>query len=205
MITAADFTALKARIKAECARRKYTGSVAEYSGEDYDYTDNEVASGKMVRKEHYTKITIPMTAIDGVTRSDPSLIKQKGLTDLDTALTALEAKKMNATSRANTGCNSSCTGLCYNACGSSCGSNCTGGCGVDCEGACSNTCLGTCQNSCGDACEQACSSSCDWTCYSYCRDDCGGGCTGGCNTTCDAYCEDTCDQGCGDSCYYFSN
>lgn len=178
MITAADFTALKARIKAECERRKYTGSVVEYAGEDYDYANNEVASGKMVCKEHYTKITIPMTAIDGVTRSDPSLIKQKGLTDLDTALTALEAKKMNATSRANTGCNNSCTGLCYNECGSACGRTCTGGCGGDCEGACSNTCLGTCQYSCGDGCTDQCTWSCSGTCWDACANACAESCRG---------------------------
>ena len=31
LLSAADIKALKARVKAECARRKYAGSVADYA------------------------------------------------------------------------------------------------------------------------------------------------------------------------------
>ena len=37
-ILASDIKALKARVKAEMLRRKYTNSVATYGGTSYDYT-----------------------------------------------------------------------------------------------------------------------------------------------------------------------
>ena len=39
-IEAERFAALKARVKAECLRRCHTGSVAEYGGEKYEYTNS---------------------------------------------------------------------------------------------------------------------------------------------------------------------
>jgi hypothetical protein len=38
---------LKARIKAECQRRAYTGSVATYGGASYDYTTKPAKGGKI--------------------------------------------------------------------------------------------------------------------------------------------------------------
>jgi hypothetical protein len=37
-ITASRLIDLKARIKAECQRRKYNGSVESYGGSNYDYS-----------------------------------------------------------------------------------------------------------------------------------------------------------------------
>lgn len=50
-MTASDINALKARVKAEMLRRKYTGSLTGYAGSSYDYT-NTPASGVKIAAEH---------------------------------------------------------------------------------------------------------------------------------------------------------
>ena len=168
MITASEFNALKARIKAECERRKYTGSVASYAGTSYDYT-NAAAANKIIRLEHYTKIATPMTAIDGVSRPNPSVIKESDLTALDTKLTTLEGCSKTATSLAKTGCAASCTGLCY----SGCSGSCRGGCSGDCEGGCDDTCTSSCAQACAVSCTQGCGDGCLLTCDYMCLTTCG--------------------------------
>ena len=59
---ASEFIALKARVKAECARRKYTGSVETYASSAYDYTVVPT-SGGVVLPEHVNKLVVPMNAI----------------------------------------------------------------------------------------------------------------------------------------------
>lgn len=54
-IEAERFAALKARVKAECLRRCHTGSVAEYGGEKYEYT-NSPTEDHTVDVEHYDDI-----------------------------------------------------------------------------------------------------------------------------------------------------
>ena len=51
-IEAERFAELKARVKAECLRRCHTGSVAEYGGEKYEYT-NSPTEDHTVDVEHY--------------------------------------------------------------------------------------------------------------------------------------------------------
>ena len=72
-IEAERFAELKARVKAECLRRCHTGSVAEYGGEKYEYTnspeedhtvDVEHGDGKSIEDRKscimskYTKLSI---------------------------------------------------------------------------------------------------------------------------------------------------
>lgn len=188
MITASEFNALKARIKAECERRRYSGSVASYAGTSYDYT-NAAAANKIIRLEHYTKIATPMTAIDGVSRPNPSIIKQSDLTALDTKLTTLEGYSETATSRAETGCAVSCTGLCYSLCSGSCRSgcyeSCRGGCSEDCEDDCYESCDSGCTGSCGDGCTSTCTADCSggclYGCYGGCADNCASSCYNDCS------------------------
>lgn len=174
MITAADFTALKERVKAECARRKYTGSVASYAGTAYDYS-YPAAAGTIVRYEHYTKIAEPLTAIDGKVRTPRTRINQADITEMDTALTALEKISLRAT---NTGCAASCTGLCSTACSGSCSGTCRGSCGDDCG----YDCTGGCDGSCGTSCATDCTTTCTGRCY-------------GCGNVCGTECADSCYAG----------
>ena len=50
-MTASDINALKARVKAEMQRRKYTGSLTGYASTSYDYT-NVPAAGVTIATEH---------------------------------------------------------------------------------------------------------------------------------------------------------
>ena len=63
MIDAARFTALKARVQAECLRRKYNGSVVDYGGVDY-YFKNQPAPDTIAAEEHFEKIAVPLNAIN---------------------------------------------------------------------------------------------------------------------------------------------
>ena len=63
VISAERFTALKAKVKAEMLRRNQSGSVAEYGGAAYDYT-NAPAAGRVIQKEHIEKLTGPMRAVN---------------------------------------------------------------------------------------------------------------------------------------------
>ena len=174
MIDSATFNNLKARVKAECARRKYTGSVASYAGSAYDYT-NPAAAGKIIRSEHYTKIADPLTAIDGVSRTPRTRIDQSDITEMQNKLTTLEGKSLTTTS---TGCSASCTGLCYSACSGTCkggcSGSCSGGCGDECTGCygCGNSCAYWCGDACTgcSGCGDSCSTTCGWRCAGACED-----------------------------------
>lgn len=50
-ITASDLNNLKARVKAEMQRRKYTGSLTGYAGTSYDYSSTP-AQGVKIAAEH---------------------------------------------------------------------------------------------------------------------------------------------------------
>ena len=58
-VLAQDFISIKARVKAECARRKYNGSVKSYSSASYDYTVQPTAGGVPI-PEHFNKIIVPI-------------------------------------------------------------------------------------------------------------------------------------------------
>lgn len=61
-ILASDFVSLKARVKAEMNRRRYSGSLTSYAGTAYDYTENPT-SGGVIKPEHANKLIIPVNAI----------------------------------------------------------------------------------------------------------------------------------------------
>lgn len=189
MIDAATFNNLKARVKAECKRRKYTGSVESYGGASYDYT-NPASAGEIIRYEHYTKLADPLTAIDGKTRKPRTKISLEDLTEMQTSLTALENIGLTA---ANTGCNASCTGLCSTACSGTCKDGCSGACKGGCGDACTGCtgCGGSCAYWCGDQCT-GCTG-----CGDSCSQGCGAGCGGGCGDWCTGSCGDFCSSSCG--------
>ena len=171
------FNDLKAKVKAECQRRAYVGSVTDYAGTAYDYT-NTPTSKNVISKEHYEKIAVPLNAISGDVPIDGArIISEAEMATMETKATTLAAISLNV-AQANTGCASSCTGLCstgcYNACtGCTSCSGCGGSCSYDCTG-----CSG-----CGDICSSGCSSSCTPGCSSICDAGCTG-CTGGCDSSC---------------------
>ena len=180
VITASDFISLKARVKAECERRAYNGSVASYATSAYDYTVVPT-SGTVPLPEHFNKIIVPMNAIVDTGRTTTRsgyLVRQ--LKSISDSLTTLESIDVRAQ---NSGCKSSCTGLCQGTCTGSCESGCTGTCSngcTGCGGECSTSCLNTCDGYCTDTCYGTCISSCTGSCYEGCSSGCKSGCKGSC-------------------------
>ena len=165
VISADRYNNLKARVKAECNRRRYTGSVSSYGGTAYDYTITP-ASGGIIRTEHRDKIATPLNAINSDNvhlATGQNVISDNDITVMESFTTVLEAR--SKTDRKGTDCKSSCTGLCYgctgtcynvcSGCGNSCSYNCTG-----CTGSCSNTCKGSCETGCSGGCYNACGQTC---------------------------------------------
>ena len=56
-------TKLKAKVKAECLRRKYTGSVESYGSSSYDFS-NTPSEGGVIKREYYDKNATPLNAIN---------------------------------------------------------------------------------------------------------------------------------------------
>lgn len=174
IIEANRFTSLKSRVKAECTRRSYTGSVAEYGGTSYDYTVNP-DTGKVILKEHYTKLAIPMNAINSTDTpniSDTRIVLDNDLTTMEAKLTIYESRDKE--DRQTTDCSASCTGLCYGCtgCGNSCSHNCSSSCSGGCDGGCKYSC-----SSCAAACSNGCNNSCSGTCKNSCKNSCGTTCS----------------------------
>ena len=91
-IEAERFAELKARVKAECLRRCHTGSVAEYGGEKYEYT-NSPTEDHTVDVEHYEKLALPLSKIHS--EKVPSLdgrriVFDEDITEFEAALTLFE-------------------------------------------------------------------------------------------------------------------
>ena len=188
-IEAERFAELKARVKAECLRRCHTGSVAEYGGEKYEYT-NSPTEDHTVDVEHYEKLALPLSKIHS--EKVPSLdgrriVFDEDITEFEAALTLFETRPMTDKTRGD--CETSCTGACY----TGCSGDCTGGCETTCSGECQGSCTG-----CGSGCANTCEGSCSGGCYG-----CGGNCTGGCSGSCDGSCSGcsgSCSGGCSSSC-----
>ena len=194
IITASRLNTLKSAVKAECNRRKYTGSVTTYAGSTYNYNETP-AKGVIVKKEVYEKNAVPLNAISGDVSTEVSsnVIRDSDFLKLETKVAALKKISLSAAS-GSTGCNASCTGLCSTGCGNSC-DGCTG---------CGSGCASTCSGSCEGSCEGGCSVTCDGGCQAACQDDCTGDCAGGCSylcaDSCSTNCEGTCRGGCDNSC-----
>ena len=213
IITASRLNTLKSAVKAECNRRKYTGSVTTYAGSTYNYSKTP-AKNVIIEKEIYEKNAVPLNAISGdiSTEVSSNIIKDSDFLKLETKVATLKKISLSAAAGA-TGCNASCTGLCSTSCGDSCsgctgcGSGCASTCKGDCEGSCSGGCSGSCTGceaecrddctaECADDCWARCADNCRGDCEGDCSDacskDCGSGCSGGCSTSCDKDCSDTC-------------
>lgn len=221
-ISADRFNELKARVKAECQRRAYSGSVSSYGGTTYDYSVVP-ATGVVIKDEHREKIATPLNAINSDVITKTTGIETIGEADM----VAMEAFTTTLETRTQadyqgTDCRSGCTGMCYgcqgtcyNACTSctgcsgSCGDVCTYGCTYSCQG-CSGTCFAACADSCSNGCGGSCGgcantcsggcTSCTNACSGVCGAGCGNSCTSctnGCVGTCSAYCGFGCGGNCG--------
>lgn len=180
VITASDFISLKARVKAECERRAYNGSVASYATSAYDYTVTPT-SGALPLPEHFNKIIVPMNAIVNTGRTTTQsgfLVRQ--LKNISDSLTTLESIEATA---ASSGCKASCTGLCQGTCATGC-TGCTDGCSGSCGTGCANGCSGGCGTTCTDLCANDCAGACEETCFANCYSSCKGGCEGYCKGSC---------------------
>ena len=196
-IEAERFAELKARVKAECLRRCHTGSVAEYGGEKYEYT-NSPTEDHTVDVEHYEKLALPLSKIHS--EKVPSLdgrriVFDEDITEFEAALTLFETRPMTDKTRGD--CETSCTGACY----TGCSGDCTGGCETTCSGECQGSCTGCgsgCANTREGSCSGGCSSSCSGGCKSSCTVTCGNtGCVGSCLGLCSAGCTTSCQTSCG--------
>ena len=207
-VEAQRFADLKARVRAECLRRCYTGSVAAYGGADYEYT-NPAATGHTIDTEHYEKLAFPLAQINSskVNGIDGDrVITDEDITAFESALTLFEARAM--TDKTQGDCRASCTGACYTGCTSdckgactqSCADDCTGectGCGEECAGACYG-CSAWCTVACVGGCDGSCKNNCGGDCKSQCTTTCGNqGCVGSCLGLCSSGCTTSCQKTCG--------
>lgn len=213
VVSAARFTALKSKVKAEMKRRCRSGSVASYGGTAYDYTTTP-AQGGIILKEHRDKLTVPLAAVNSnavPNTSGEKIISETELSNMEARVTAWSARSI--TDRSGTDCKSGCTGTCYTGCttgcygcGSGCPDGCYGcgsgcpdgcsGCGSGCPDGCSGCgsgCPGSCTG-CGSGCPSGCSG-CGTGCANGCR-----GCDSVCNDDCTTACYQDCNNECGDSC-----
>lgn len=187
-------TKLKAKVKAECLRRKYTGSVENYGSSTYDFSNNPTIGG-VIKREYYDKNATPLNAINN------NLVPKANITNTEDVALNNEIYNMDyqvsawmITDKVNdkhTDCANSCTGLCL-----SCTGSCTSGCSNTCRANCANDCTGVCGDGCTNSC-RGCGSGCSGSCYG----DCDGGCKGTCTVTCGYQgCSGVCQEGCKSNC-----
>ena len=183
-ILAGDFNDLKARVKSECLRRKYNGSVAQYGDAAYDYTSIPT-TGQPPLPEHLNKIIVPLNAIrnTGITETKSGFLV-RDISYCEQLIGELEAIEQDA---ASSGCSASCTGLCQGTCTGACTSGCTGGCKSGCKGSCKNGCQTSCTWECGGGCDTYCTDACESNCSGGCLDGCTGGCMKNCQGTMTGY------------------
>lgn len=215
-VRAARFTALKAKVKAECQRRNGSGSVASYGGSAYDYTVVPQTGGTVL-KEHRDKLTGPMSAINSSAvpaTSGEKIISEAEMANMETRIAVWSAR--SKTDRSGSDCRTGCTGMCYTSCtggcygcGSGCPTGCSG-CGSGCPGACSGCgsgCASSCSGGCGNGCTGSCTGNCSG-CSGGCDgcDGCGGACSSSCSG-CSGGCEGCggCGGACSNGCDYCSN
>ena len=187
-------TKLKAKVKAECLRRKYTGSVENYGSSTYDFSNNPIVGG-VIGREYYDKNATPLNAINN------NLVPKANITNAENVALNDEIYNMDyqvsawmttdKTNKDHSDCANSCTGLCL-----SCTGSCTSGCSNTCRANCANDCTGVCGDGCTNSC-RGCGSGCSGSCYG----DCDGGCKGTCSVTCGYEgCSGVCQEGCKSNC-----
>lgn len=153
-ITAQRMIDLKAKVKAECQRRRYRGRIDNtYGSATYDFATVPTVGGLALQEQH-DKISVPLSAInsDNVpanTSPAHQLIKESEIANMEAWVTAWS--KINKYAN-NSGCKVSCTGLCAGCTACTGCSGCDGctGC-TDCSG-----CSG-CNGACASDCETICS------------------------------------------------
>ena len=187
-------TKLKAKVKAECLRRKYTGSVENYGSSTYDFSNNPTVGG-VIGREYYDKNATPLNAINNnlVPKANITIAENVALNDeiynMDYQVSAWMTT--DKTNKDHSDCANSCTGLCL-----SCIGSCTSGCSNTCRANCANDCTGVCGDGCTNSC-RGCGSGCSGSCYG----DCDGGCKGTCSVTCGYEgCSGVCQEGCKSNC-----
>lgn len=188
-ILAGDFNDLKARVKSECLRRKYNGSVAQYGDAAYDYTSIPT-TGQPPLPEHLNKIIVPLNAIrnTGITETQSGFLV-RDISYCEQLIGELESIEQDA---ANSGCSASCTGLCQGTCTDACTNGCKGGCKSGCKGGCKSGCGTSCNIACADGCTDDCTGNCGAdcgiACSGLCIQECANNCTGGCMNKCQGSC-----------------
>lgn len=203
LVDAERFVKLKARVKAECLRRKFTGSISDFGGSEFNFK-NQPQKGHLVDTEHYQKLSVPLSKInedDIPSLEGNRIISDAEMTQMEAAVTRYETRSMSDTTRGD--CKTSCTGACHTACSSTC----TGGCGQRCSGTCTggcsgcSGCSGSCSGSCsgcGSGCSSGCYGSCSGSCRETCSVECGyRGCIGTCLGLCSNGCRESCQKECG--------
>lgn len=208
LITPDRFNTLRTKIKDECARRSTSSGnnpiSTTYQGTSYDYATS-AAKGNLIKKEHYTKNSEPLNAINNTIAINPSTkIIESEVVTLEAKATSLAGAAKTVSSTTETGCASSCTGLCFGNCYGTC-TSCSGcsGC-TSCSGcsgcsgctSCSGSCDGKCDGFCVDTCEDLCGNGCTSKCANSCS-----GCSGTCSGSCSG-CQ-TCGTACTSSCSYW--
>lgn len=191
---------LKERVKAECARRQYVGTVADYAEVDFDFSNTPVIDQKVL-EEHYEKLAVPLNAINFNNTTDIEGLNRK-ITEED--FVKMEEYLSNYEQRdiqdmGPTDCAASCTGTCTTTCTGGCGNGCSGTCVGSCSGRCSGGCKGcrgTCKGSCSGSCT-GCSGTCEGGCSGGCSTKCSVGCIGTCYTSCSNGCDTGCSKACG--------
>ena len=193
IIKAQRFNELKTKVKNECLRRKYVGSVEEYGGSSWNFS-NTPNTDREIEEDHYRKLSIPVRKINWkVTPNGPfdRIINDDDLLSFETNITAFEGREIDDYTTP-TDCSSSCTGTCTTSCTTGCGSSCTGTCTGGCSGSCKSGCSGGCKSGC---------TSCTGGCSNTCETGCGSGCIGECFSSCyNAACSNDCTTVCGKDC-----
>ena len=193
--TSADIIALKNRVKAEMARRKYTNSLASKAT---DFSQTARKDVDFIRISHFNETVgfINLIKPTGVSGSQNNPIY--ALQAASDALSTHAAVNINVNSESCQG--ATCRGACYNVCATDCRGGCKGSC-QGCTGSCSGTCKG-CTGNCTGTCKgcTGCTGNCSGTCKG-CTGNCTGtckGCTGNCTGTCKGCtgCTGSCSGGC---------
>jgi hypothetical protein len=99
LLTEDEIISLKSRVKAECLRRRYTGSVSSYGSSSYDFniTPN---TGVEALTEHHDKISVPLNAINNsnnlTINSQGTIITASDITNMQNIVSNLEGKSLYA-------------------------------------------------------------------------------------------------------------
>lgn len=197
IVLASDFTALKARIKAEMARRIYRNPLKDYAGAAWDYS-TAPAAGVPIATEHVNKLITPVNKISptGYTEANSGDVINE-LHTLETEFAKHEGKAYYNTVDCDGGCNGLCRGYCDGTCSGCTGCSGCGGCDNTCSGTCSGSCSGGCEG-CGSGCNAGCAPSCAGGCW---NDGCTSNCTAACRMDCQG-CTGSCSGGCGTACHH---